>query len=730
MEGKGNDFRTICQDVKSEKFAEHKDTSETCSRWLSLKRNTEKERGQTPNADEITIMGITIPDRLFLRGYTLSNSQHSRIVSCNSTSSAYWRRTFHHIALVIIEAPSAPITYGFVEPMSVESDLRPPEQATTKSLPAWAQTIYPPHPPPPADLKFFRWSSHQPKPGANSALHTLTTLLAPLRDQKTIQDSLSPTKKWFRPEDRRPYFSGPTPRAFMPAVEVLPAITHADPLFGLIYYVLGGWVHPLLGVLAKLIFRAAHWLECGPPARRDLDIPVCSLISFPAHTASQSDDCSIGQQLFSWYTDDPIRLKISVGVLFILTILKSIQSFAITWINSILFMRDPAGTIALNREWYQIINIPLGAVIAAYVQSYYCYRLWKLSGRWFYVAPLVTVMLLGLISAIITGIIIARSGKSSNWFAIHVSCTFATDILITASSTFFLLRARQKALSHTRKLISGLIKICCQTALPATTATLIELICSRIGGKSLKPQASNSIILVLLDAVPIIYARVYLFYTSPRNILHMLTRSRSNCMLYILNTRRSLRNAGSSAGLGNSNTNQPPSGSRTRGQWRSGAGPVELSSLGGVQVRTQIETADTDGHYPLLVIVLAFVFAFVRVLVPVVGVGTCMAFRADLCLRMNAIAKECYVLEVAHDDWNGLIGPLELELNIYCRQRACAEYYVRGAQHTFDCATFACRTSTSIDANTHADIGYGSAAGPPAMSLALSRSESARPSHR
>ncbi|KAJ7895498.1 hypothetical protein B0H14DRAFT_2558569 [Mycena olivaceomarginata] len=627
MEGKGNDFRTICQDVKSEKFAEHKDTSETCSRWLSLKRNTEKERGQTPNADEITIMGITIPDRLFLRGYTLSNSQHSRIVSCNSTSSAYWRRTFHHIALVIIEAPSAPITYGFVEPMSVESDLRPPEQATTKSLPAWAQTIYLPHPPPPADLKFFRWSSHQPKPGANSALHTLTTLLAPLRDQKTIQDSLSPTKKWFRPEDRRPYFSGPTPRAFMPAVEVLPAITHADPLFGLIYYVLGGW---LIGSSVVLLLEGI----------------LISQVS----------------NYFSWYTDDPIRLKISVGVLFILTILKSIQSFAITWINSILFMRDPAGTIALN------------------------------PGGGFYVAPLVTVMLLGLISAIITGIIIARSGKSSNWFAIHVSCTFATDILITASSTFFLLRARQKALSHTRKLISGLIKICCQTALPATTATLIELICSRIGGKSLKPQASNSIILVLLDAVPIIYA---------------------NCMLYILNTRRSLRNAGSSAGLGNSNTNQPPSGSRTRGQWRSGAGPVELSSLGGVQVRTQIETADTDGHYPCIISFLSsfsLSFRFVCVLVPVVDVGTCMAFRADLCLRMNAIAKECYVPGVAHDDWNGLIGPLEL--NIYCRQRACAEYYVRGAQHTFDCATFACRTSTSIDANTHADIGYGSAAGP------------------
>jgi hypothetical protein len=66
---------------------------------------------------------------------------------------------------------------------------------------------------------------------------------------------------------------------------------------------------------------------------------------------------------------------------------------AITWINIVLYIGDPAGTVALNREWYEVVNIPLvrsyspsaantliglysqGAVIAAYVQSYYCYRL-------------------------------------------------------------------------------------------------------------------------------------------------------------------------------------------------------------------------------------------------------------------------------------------------------------------------------------------------------------------
>lgn len=67
----------------------------------------------------------------------------------------------------------------------------------------------------------------------------------------------------------------------MPAVEVLPAITREDPLFGLIYYVLGGWVYLLLGLPAKLISRAAHWLECGPPARRDLGIPGLFIYFIP-----------------------------------------------------------------------------------------------------------------------------------------------------------------------------------------------------------------------------------------------------------------------------------------------------------------------------------------------------------------------------------------------------------------------------------------------------------------
>ncbi|KAJ7289794.1 hypothetical protein C8J57DRAFT_434611 [Mycena rebaudengoi] len=316
---------------------------------------------------------------------------------------------------------------------------------------------------------------------------------------------------------------------------VLPALRPEDPLFGLIYYVVGG---RLIGACLVLLFEG---------------ILICQINNY-----------------FTWYPKDTVHLKIMVAVLFILTALKTIQTFAIAWIQCIVYMRDPAGTIALNRAWYQVLNIPLSAVIATYVQAYYCYRLWGLSRKWWVVAPPLTLMLLSIIAAIITAAVLGKTGASTDWFAIHVSSAFATDILITLKSTYFLLKARQTALARTRQLIHDSIKLCFQTALPATTATLIELVCSR-GGKSLKPRATNSVIIVLLAALPVIYV---------------------NCLLYVLNTRWELRGEDSD-GFNNSQTIQPPSGSRLRntGGWTP-RGAVELSALGGVQVHTQVETSN------------------------------------------------------------------------------------------------------------------------------------------
>lgn len=68
---------------------------------------------------------------------------------------------------------------------------------------------------------------------------------------------------------------------------------------------------------------------------------------------------------------------------------------SINWINLLLYIRNPLETIRLQREWYQLVNIPLvcfpfltlvpeyashallqGAAIGAFVQTYYLYRLY------------------------------------------------------------------------------------------------------------------------------------------------------------------------------------------------------------------------------------------------------------------------------------------------------------------------------------------------------------------
>ncbi|KAJ7829774.1 hypothetical protein B0H14DRAFT_3465450 [Mycena olivaceomarginata] len=89
----------------------------------------------------------------------------------------------------------------------------------------------------------------------------------------------------------------------MPASNVLQAVlSPEDPLFGLIYYVLGGW---LIGSSLVLLLEG---------------ILISQVYNY-----------------YSRYSEDSIALKCAVIVLFLLTILKSIQSLQVssgvaTWI--------------------------------------------------------------------------------------------------------------------------------------------------------------------------------------------------------------------------------------------------------------------------------------------------------------------------------------------------------------------------------------------------------------
>ncbi|KAH8831258.1 hypothetical protein DL96DRAFT_1812153 [Flagelloscypha sp. PMI_526] len=322
----------------------------------------------------------------------------------------------------------------------------------------------------------------------------------------------------------------------------MPAITPASPLYALTVYVLGGWASLYLfigGCMALFLFGVL---------------------------------CSQMFNYFTHYQEDKLGLKLVVSFLGLLSILKLAQIFAIMWIHNILWGTDPAGAAKLQNEWYELVNIPIGAVIAFYVQAYYVYRLWILSRLWWALVPVVIVMCLGLSAAMITAATLAKTGKSSNWFAVYNTSSFVTDILITVITTYFLYVARKKVMTRSKRMVDSLIRLAVQTAVPASICTLLMLICSRLGGKSLLPRATNAVILGLLQALPVIYA---------------------NSMMYILNTRRTLR-LGNSSGQTSSNPN--PSNALRARQKSGQVSDHELGTLSGIHISTTVDTS-RDNHY-------------------------------------------------------------------------------------------------------------------------------------
>ncbi|KAJ7628023.1 hypothetical protein DFH06DRAFT_1442435 [Mycena polygramma] len=153
-----------------------------------------------------------------------------------------------------------------------------------------------------------------------------------------------------------------------------------------------------------------------------------------------------------------------------MTTLKSIQSFDIVWNHAILFFGDLQGAILLNfTAWFELGNPLMVAAIGLYVQLYFCYRLYVISGRSYIVAPVATIFIFALVAMIFATYFIATQQVSriADWFTAHLSAVFAGDVLLSCATAFFLLKSRRGALPKSGGLISALVRLTFQTAAPA-----------------------------------------------------------------------------------------------------------------------------------------------------------------------------------------------------------------------------------------------------------------------
>ncbi|KAJ7458185.1 hypothetical protein FB451DRAFT_1564034 [Mycena latifolia] len=264
---------------------------------------------------------------------------------------------------------------------------------------------------------------------------------------------------------------------------------------------------------------------------------------------------------FTYYRDDKTSLRIVVVVLVLLSVLKSVHAFAVIWIQFIVYFGDLQGAILLNyTTWWQSGTPLMDAVIAFYVQCYFCFRLWVISKKLYVVAPVAILFLFGFL-AIVVGtyfISVADGPKIGQWFAAHLSAVFAGDVIMSCTTAYFLLKSKKNVLPQTVGLISALVRLTFQTAAPAAIFAMFNLIFSQVnpGGSGITSTAFNM-------ALPKLY---------------------SVSMMWTLNARRTIR-ATHSSHNGRTTTSNEFSGGRSRAQRRQGD-----MELGTIQVLTQTET--------------------------------------------------------------------------------------------------------------------------------------------
>ncbi|KAJ7468101.1 hypothetical protein FB451DRAFT_388886 [Mycena latifolia] len=266
---------------------------------------------------------------------------------------------------------------------------------------------------------------------------------------------------------------------------------------------------------------------------------------------------------YNYYSDDKISLRIVVAFLALLTTLKSIQSFALIWIQSIVYFGDLQGAILLNyTTWWQSGNSLMVAFIGFYVQCYFCWRLLVISKKWYVMAPIACLFLFAFLAIVVATYFITtqESSKIGVWFAAHLSSVFAGDMILSMTTAFFLLKSKKNILPQTIGLINALVKLAFLTAAPAALCAMFNLIFSQLysDGTALISTAFNM----------------------------MLPKLYAISMMWTLNARRTIRATHSSRNGMTNTTSNELSGGRSRAARRAN-GDMEL---GAIQVLTQTET--------------------------------------------------------------------------------------------------------------------------------------------
>ncbi|KAJ7277198.1 hypothetical protein C8J57DRAFT_1581459 [Mycena rebaudengoi] len=186
------------------------------------------------------------------------------------------------------------------------------------------------------------------------------------------------------------------------------------------------------------------------------------------------------------YEKDVLAVRAFVAVLLIITTLKSAQGLVILWIQNVEYFMNLKAALGMFTDlWTTQINLTLSALIAFYVQLFFCRRLWAISRNVYIVASVLALFVFALVAAIVSGVFtFADQVKNVTWIEIHLATVFAGDVLLCGSTIYFLLSHSEYASPQTAGMLHSIQKLIFQVHIsipppPPTFPSLTGLVVSQ-----------------------------------------------------------------------------------------------------------------------------------------------------------------------------------------------------------------------------------------------------------
>jgi len=244
-----------------------------------------------------------------------------------------------------------------------------------------------------------------------------------------------------------------------------------------------------------------------------------------------------------------------IVVLIVLCTIKSAQNVTIVWQTVISNFANPdVSSLLVATNWIHYSTSLTTAIIATYVQSFFVYRYWMLTRRWYICLVMAIGMVVSLIGSALVIVLIPQLQHEAVrvWSLVHFIAAIIVDSLITICTAIHL-QSQKTSIKSTADLINRLIRMTWQSALPPTICVIINA--------------------ALLESLPL-----QLPHIAFNTVLPMLY---AISLLYTLNLRNELRgermtsherSTGSRTGAGIGKQSFIPGGNTYRGAGVSNAG--------------------------------------------------------------------------------------------------------------------------------------------------------------